>query len=110
MTTVAMGTKNPSHSSNVSLKTVGFLMKGPELGGKRTAGNPLPWKPNLLLWQPKKRSFVDQFGTYYHGTLNESSSVGREVNSHASLESPQSNSMWGDLCPPDIESVTHVSL
>ena len=54
MTTVAKGTKKPSHGSNMSLATMEFLMKGQVLGGKRIVGYLLPWKPNLLPWQPKK--------------------------------------------------------
>ena len=45
MTTVAKGTKKPSHSSNMSLPTIEFLMKGQVLGGKGIVGYPLPWKP-----------------------------------------------------------------
>ncbi len=110
MTTVAIGTQNPSHSSNISLKTMECLMKGPVFGGKRTVGNPLPWKPNLLSWQPKEKEFCGSIWNLRPWNFNERSSVGREVNSHASPESPLSNLMWGDLCPPNKESVTRVSL
>ncbi len=57
MTTVAMGTKKPSHGSNISLATMEFLTKGQFLGGKRIVGYLLPWKPNLLTWQHKKKEF-----------------------------------------------------
>ncbi len=43
MTTVAKGTKKPSHGSNISLTTMEFLMKGQVLSGKRIVGYPLPW-------------------------------------------------------------------
>ena len=56
MTTVAKGAEKPSHGSNIS------LMKGQVLVGKRIVGYLLPWKRNLLPWQPKKGSLVDQFG------------------------------------------------
>ncbi len=54
MTTVAKGAKKPSHSSNMSLATMEFLMKGQVLGGKRIVGYPLPQKPICCHGNQKK--------------------------------------------------------
>ena len=56
MATVAKGTEKPSRGSNISPVTMEFLMKGQVLGGKRIVWYLLPWKPNLLPWQPKTES------------------------------------------------------
>ena len=55
MTTVAKGTKKPSHSSNMSLATIEFLLKGHFLGGKRDCGVPVTMETKFVAMATKKK-------------------------------------------------------